>query len=61
MRYEVLIVLLVLVIGVFGLVGLFGGIGDWARRRRGVDRDSSVIADSETEFEEDVGKPPPGP
>ena len=61
MRYAILIVLLVLVLGVVGLVGLFSGIGDALRRRRGADRDTAVIADSETEFEQDVGRPPPGP
>ena len=61
MRYTFLIVMLVLIIGVFGLVGLFGGIGDWVRRRRGTDRDTPVVAATDTEFEEDVGKPPPGP
>ncbi len=59
MRYMILIVVLVLVIGVFGLVGLFSGIGDMLRRRRGVDRDSAVIADSENEIDEDVERNPP--
>ena len=58
MKFAILFVVLVLLIGVFGLVALFNGVGDVLRRRRGADRDSSVIADSETEFEEDVGKPP---
>ncbi len=61
MRYTILVVMLVLVIGVVALVALFSGIGDMVRRRRGTDRDSAVIADSGTEFEQDVGTPPPGP
>ena len=61
MRYAILFVMLVLILGVVGLVGLFMGIGDMVRRRRGTDRDSAVIADSETEFEQDVGKTSPGP
>ncbi len=61
MRYAILFVMLVLILGIAGLVGLFIGIGDMMRRRRGTDRDGSVIADSETEFEQDVGKTPPGP
>ena len=60
MKFAILFVVLLLLVGVFGLVGLFSGVGDMLRRRRGADRDSSVIADSETEFEADVGKPPPG-
>ena len=59
MPYMILIMPLVLVIGVFGLVGLFSGIGDIMRRRRGVDRDSAVIADSQNEIDEDVEREPP--
>ena len=56
MGLMVLIVVLVLIIGVFGLVALFSGIGDVMRRRRGVARDSAVIADSE--YEDDATGPP---
>lgn len=61
MRYYFLMVALGLLVVVFALVGLVVAGTDALRRRR-VRRegaDASVIADSETEFETDVGRTTP--
>ncbi len=60
MTITYLILAFTLVVVVIGLVGMLATGGDMLRRRRG-DRDPTVIADSEVEFEADLGKPPPGP
>ncbi len=59
MTITCLILAFTLLVVVVGLVGMLATVGDTLRRRG--DRDRSVIADSEEEFEEDVGKTPPGP
>ncbi len=59
MTITILILAFTLLVVVVGLVGMLATVRD-ALRRRG-DRDPTVIADSEEEFEADVGKKPPGP
>ncbi len=59
MTITILILAFTLVIVAIGLVAILATGSDLLRRRRG-DRDATVIADSEVEFEADVGKPPPG-
>jgi hypothetical protein len=49
-----------LVIVAIAVLALFSTVSDALRRRRGEDRDTTIIADSGTEFEADVGKPDPG-
>jgi tRNA G37 N-methylase Trm5 len=49
-----------LVIVAIAVLALFSTVSDALRRRRGEDRDTTIIADSGTEFEVDVGKPDPG-
>ncbi len=60
MTITYLILAFTLVVVVIGLVGMLAGGADMLRRRRD-GRDPTVIADSEEEFEADVGKTPPGP
>ncbi len=59
MTITYLILAFTLLVVVVGLVGMLATVRDTLRRRG--DRDPTVIADSEEEFEADVGKPPPGP
>ena len=61
MKFLLVIVGLVLTLGVIAALALLSTGSDVLRRWRGEDRDGTVIADSATEFEADVGKPPPGP
>ncbi len=61
MKFLLVIVGLVLTLGVIAAFALLSTGSDMLRRWRGQDRDNTVIADSDTEFEADVGKPPPGP
>ena len=57
MTITILILAFTLVIVAIGLVAILATGSDLLRRRCG-DRDATVIADSEVEFEADVGKPP---
>ena len=61
MKFLLVIVGLVLTLGVIAAFALLSTGSDMLRRWRGQDRDNTVIADSDVEFEADVGKPPPGP
>ena len=61
MTITILILAFTLVVVAIGLVGMLASGSDMLRRRRGGDRDAAVIADSEVEFEADVGRTPPGP
>lgn len=60
MTITYLILAFTLVIVVIGLAGMLASGGDLLRRRRD-GRDPAVIADSEVEFEADVGRKPPEP
>ncbi len=60
MTITYLILAFTLLVVVIGLVAMLATGGDALRRRRG-GRDPTVIADSEEEFEADVGRTPPGP
>ena len=60
MTITILILAFTAVVVAIGLVGMLASGADLLRRRRG-DRDPAVIADSEVEFEADVGRTPPGP
>ena len=60
MTITYLILAFTLVVVALGLIGMLATGSDLLRRRRG-DRDPTVIADSEVEFEADVGRKPPGP
>lgn len=63
MRFFYLVLAMGLLVGVFALVGILTTGADMLRRRRERhdDADASVIADSQIEFESDVGKHPPEP
>ena len=58
MTITILILAFTLVIVAIGLVAMLGAGRDLLRRRHRGDQDATVIADSEVEFEADVGKPP---
>ena len=60
MTITYLILAFTVVVVVIGLVGMLAGGSDMLRHRRD-GRDPAVIADSEEEFEADVGRTPPGP
>lgn len=61
MRYYILIIGLVLILGVIVAFGIVSTGGDILRRRRERETGGTVIADSETEFETDVGRRPDDP
>ena len=60
MKLTYLFVALGLIIVVIALVAALNAGADLMRRRRGI-RDGTVIADSQVEFETDVGKSPDAP
>jgi hypothetical protein len=61
MKLTYIFVALGLIVVTIALVALLMSWSDIMRRRRGEGPEAGVIADSEVEFEADVGKTPPGP